>query len=109
MLMIQISKIYARSTIGDKILSTVGVVQSGGGLVTLVDSILGLAVPLGIFCAGILLSFAAFKMISSKGDPEALKDAREQIGNAITGLIFILLSGAILVLISNIILTGTTN
>ncbi len=106
--MIQISKIYAEegSTIEKVINETLKVVDEGGDFVAVVNSIIKLAVPLSIFCAGLLLAFAAFKMVSSKGDPEALKDAREQIGNAITGLIFILLSGAILMLISQIIFNG---
>lgn len=112
--MIQIPKIYAQgSTIGDtfkEVIKTVETVENKDttfDFASVINSIVSFAVPLSIFCAGLLLSFAAFKMISSKGDPEALKDAREQIGNAVTGLIFILLSGAILTLISKIILPGS--
>ncbi|HRX43702.1 MAG TPA: hypothetical protein P5059_00410 [Candidatus Dojkabacteria bacterium] len=107
MSMIPISKIYAQSSIQERFDEFRLSVEGDPNFVTFVNSIIKFLVPLAVFSAGILLSFAAFKMISSKGDPEALKDAREQIGNAVTGLIFIILSGAILVLISNIILNGT--
>jgi len=111
--MIQISKIYAQGCNGTEGIMktfcdfTSGVENENTDFASVVNLIIKFAVPLSIFCAGLLLSFAAFKMVSSKGDPEALKDAREQIGNAVTGLIFILLSGAILVLVSNLIITGT--
>ncbi|GEM_PF-1891836 len=109
MSMIQVSKIYAQSGIEDTFKDFLdGVQNEDADFVSVVNLIVKFAVPLSIFCAGLLLSFAAFKMISSKGDPEALKDAREQIGNAITGLIFIILSGAVLALISRIILTGSS-
>jgi hypothetical protein len=41
-------------------------------------------------------------MISSQGNPEKLKDAKEMITNAIIGLVFILLSTAILALLSSL-------
>jgi hypothetical protein len=50
----------------------------------------------------VLLVVAGYKMISSQGNPEKLKDAKEMITNAIIGLVFILLSVSILLLISNI-------
>jgi hypothetical protein len=41
-------------------------------------------------------------MITSQGNPDKLKDGREQIGNAITGLVFILVSAALLLLIGTL-------
>lgn len=102
--MIQISKIYAQSAIQNTISTQLEKLGEQGDFASVVNSILEIVYPLSVFCAGLLLAFAAFKMISSKGDPEALKDAREQIGNAVTGLLFILLSGALLVVISKIII-----
>ncbi len=105
--MIPISKIYAQSSIADKFNDLTTSAENDVDFQTFISNVIQFLIPLAVLCAGVLLAFSAFKMISSKGDPEALKDAREQIGNAITGLIFILLSGAILALISRIILTGT--
>ncbi len=103
MLMIQNSKIYA-GTVSDRINNTIKAIEEGGDIGDVVQTIIDFAIPLSVFAAAILLSFAAYKMITSKGDPEKLKDAREQIGNAVTGLLFILVSAAILILLGNIIL-----
>jgi len=71
---------------------------------TLMETFINIALPLSILAAGLLMAFAAYKMITSQGNPDKLKDAREQIGNAITGLVFILVSAALLLLIGNIFL-----
>lgn len=104
--MIPVSKIYAQSSIADKFNALTSSPGDDLDFETFINNLIRFLIPLAVLCAGVLLAFSAFKMISSKGDPEALKDAREQIGNAITGLIFIILSGAIFALISRLILTG---
>lgn len=52
----------------------------------------------------ILLLTAGFKFITSGGDPKAVESAKGTLTSAITGLVIILLSYAILALISS--LTG---
>ncbi len=103
--MINTPKIYAGS-LSDLIGSSIDAIEGGSDIGGIIQTIIDFAIPLSVFAAAILMGFAAFKMISSKGDPEKLKDAREQIGNAVTGLIFILVSAAVLILLGNILLTN---
>ena len=108
MFMEQNFKIYANSQISDKVGEFVSGFEKSGGtggdVQSIMQTVIDIAIPLSVFAAAILMAFAAFKMITSQGNPDKLKDAREQIGNAITGLIFILVSAALLLLIGNIFL-----
>ena len=68
--------------------------KSGGGtgegaMKEFVEAFLKFAVPFGVFCALVLLGYAAFVMITSAGDPEKLKDAREVATNAIVGAVMV--------------------
>jgi len=107
MFMRQNYKIYA-SQITEEIGKLIkGIEDSGPGetdVESIMQTVINIALPLSILAAGILLAFAAYKMITSQGNPDKLKDAREQIGNAITGLVFILVSAALLLLIGNLFL-----
>ena len=76
--------------------------EGGDALGTLTSSILKIALPLAGTVTVVLLIIAGYKMMSSQGNPDKLKDAKEMITNAIIGLVFILLSIAILLLISNV-------
>lgn len=71
-----------------------------------VQSISNLAVPLGIFSCGLLLSIAAFKMVTSQGNPEKLAEAKEYVSNALTGFALIVLSVVILLLINDALNLG---
>ena len=110
MFMEQNLKIYANSQISDKVgdflfkLEGSGVNTTSGDIDSIMQDIIDIALPLSVLAAALLMAFAAYKMITSQGNPDKLKDAREQIGNAITGLIFILVSSALLLLIGNIFL-----
>ncbi len=100
-------KIYAESQISGKVSQFVsGLEHSGGGgdVAGVVQAFVNIAMTLSVLSAALLMSFAAYKMITSQGNPDKLKDARDQIGSAITGLLFILVSGAILLLIRSIFL-----
>ena len=107
MFMIQISKIYA-SQITEKVGELIrGIEDSNPGetdVEGLMETFINIALPLSVLAAALLMAFAAYKMITSQGNPDKLKDAREQIGNAITGLVFILVSAALLLLIGNLFL-----
>lgn len=93
-----------------EILEREGVTSSGsifqnsgeGSIGDIVSSIVDIAIPLAGAAALILLIVAGYKMISSQGNPDKLNDAKEMATNAIIGLVFILLSVAILVLVSNV-------
>ena len=67
------------------------------------EAIINFAIPLSAVSVFVLLSFAAYKLMTSQGNPDKLQDAKEQISNAIIGFIFIILSVAILALLSNIL------
>lgn len=107
MFMRQNSKIYA-SQITDKVEELIrGIEETNPGgtdVEGLMETFINIALPLSVLAAALLMAFAAYKMITSQGNPDKLKDAREQIGNAVTGLIFILVSSALLLLIGNIFL-----
>ena len=72
------------------------------GIDGIINAITRLALPLAGTAAVILLIIAGYKMISSQGNPDKLTDAKEMATNAIIGLVFILLSVAILGLISSV-------
>lgn len=67
-------------------------------------------VGLGIAIAVILVAMGGYTMMNSGGDAKKLQDAREQIQNAIMGLLLILLSVAIARIVFGIIgVTGVIN
>ena len=76
-----------------------GAVQESDTFEGFTQSLLNLAVPLAVFFAFVLLGYAAFVMITSAGNPEKLKDAREIATNAVIGAVVIGLSIVILVVL----------
>lgn len=73
--------------------------EGEGAFAGLVQAVLNLAVPLGVFFTFVLLGYSAFVMITSAGNPEKLNDAREVATNAVIGAIIIGLSVIILVVL----------
>lgn len=67
----------------------------------LVSAIVSVAIPLGVACAVVLVVFGGYTLMSSQGNPDKLQEARSIITNAVIGLLVVLLSVAILLLISN--------
>jgi len=67
----------------------------------LVQTIVSIAVPLGVISVVILVVYAGYLLTSSQGNPDKLKEGRDIITNAIIGFVVVLLSVAILILISN--------
>lgn len=57
-----------------------------------VNKITTVGLSLGIAVAIILVAIGGYKMVSSKGDANAIKDAQDQIQNAILGFMLILLA-----------------
>lgn len=85
-----IGKVYAEDLegrLGDLLNSGQG--QGEDAMRDFVQAFLNFAVPFGVFCALVLLAYAAFVMITSTGDPEKLKDAREVATNAIVGAVMV--------------------
>lgn len=84
-------------------------VSGSGAVHQLVSNIVNVALPIAGLATVILLIVAGYKMITSQGNPDKLKDAKDMITNAIIGLVFILLSISILLLISNVFNLGISD
>lgn len=67
----------------------------------LVAMIVKIAVPLGVISVVLLVVYAGYLLMSSQGNPDKLKEGKDIITNAIIGFVVVLLSVAILILISN--------
>jgi heme/copper-type cytochrome/quinol oxidase subunit 2 len=67
----------------------------------LVRIVTDIATPLSVICVVLLLIYGGYMLMSSKGDPDKLQEAKQVITNAIIGFVVILLCVAILILISN--------
>ena len=96
-----VQKAYASlgSTLSGKLEDLEGATASNSeGLVTIVKNI---AIPLSVICVVLLLIYGGYMLMSSKGDPDKLQEAKQIITNAIIGFVVILLCVAILILISN--------
>lgn len=97
-------------TLSNNISSEGGVFNSETtGIEGVINAITSIALPLAGTAAVVLLIVAGYKMISSQGNPDKLNDAKEMATNAIIGLVFILLSVAILGLISSVFNLGITS
>ncbi|KKP65885.1 MAG: hypothetical protein UR61_C0009G0002 [candidate division WS6 bacterium GW2011_GWE1_34_7] len=101
-MIINSSKIYA-SSLSDILNNLQTQTEDSNGLGSFMEAIINFAIPLSAISVFVLLSFAAYKLMTSQGNPDKLQDAKEQISNAIIGFIFIILSVAILALLSNIL------
>lgn len=100
MFMINTEKIYAQS-LNDALqgLNDAAQADSVGGFM---DSVISIAIPLAGISVLVLLVFAAYQLMTSGGNPDKLKEGREVITNAIIGFLFVLMSVAILLLLSNL-------
>ena len=96
------SKIYAQSTIGEFLKNFEQDTQNAGDA-NYISTLISYVIPLSGVCVFVLLAFASYKLMMSKGDPDKLRDAKDQITNAIIGFLFIVLSSTILVLLSHVL------
>lgn len=87
------------STLNDNLVE----LQKPGGATQegVVTAIINIATPISAICVVLLLAYGGFMLMSSKGDPDKLQEAKQIITNAIIGFVVILLCVAILLLISN--------
>ena len=67
----------------------------------LVDQIVKIAVPLATICVVVLVVYSGYMLMSSQGNPDKLKEGKEILTNAIIGFLVVLLSVAILLIISD--------
>lgn len=96
--------VYADSTLSGALQENLNKLQNPeSGAEQLVQSIVDIAVPLSVISVVALLIYAGVLLISSQGNPDKLKEAKEIITNAIIGFVFILLSVAILTLIMSVV------
>jgi len=100
MFTIETAKVYANSL--SDALQEVNNLSESSDVGSFMDSVIAIAVPLSVICVFVLLAFAAYQLMTSQGDPDKLKQGKEVITNAIVGFLFILMSVAILLLISNL-------
>lgn len=96
------TKIYA-STLSELLGNFQNEAQGSQTIESFVEAIVNVALPLSGICVFLLLSFSAFKIMTSQGNPDRLKDAKDQITNAIIGFVFIVLSIVILIFISELL------
>lgn len=96
-----ITTVYA-STLSDTLNDGVDSLTNANSLEGVIGTITNIALPLAGVAAVVLLIVAGYKMITSQGNPDKIKDAKDIITNAVIGLVFILLSVAILFLISSV-------
>lgn len=69
----------------------------------LVQSILYVAIPIAVLCLVGLGVVASYKMLTSRGNPDKINEAREIITNGVIGFALIGLSVAILLLIQDVL------
>ena len=100
MSIINTTKIYA-SSLSDALNGLYDAANSSD-VGSFMDSVISIAVPLAAFSVFVLLAFAAYQLMTSRGDPDKLKQGKEVITNAIIGFLFVLMSVAILLLLSNL-------
>lgn len=100
-MIINSSKIYA-SSLSDTLNSSSSSLTSSTDISSFVTALLNLAIPLSVVCVVVLLVFAGYQLMTSAGNPDKLKESKEVITNAIIGFLVVLMSVAILLLISNI-------
>ncbi|MGI6423345.1 MAG: hypothetical protein ACOX0X_01840 [Candidatus Dojkabacteria bacterium] len=94
------TKIYANSL--SDALSGITNMSEASTVGSFTDSVLSIAIPLAVFSVVVLLAFSAYQLMTSKGDPDKLKQAKEVITNAVIGFLFILMSVAILIFLGKL-------
>lgn len=94
-----VQKAYAQS-LGSSLSENLEV-EADTDLDGLIGKIIKIAIPVAVISAFILLSYGGYLMISSQGNPDKIQEARSIITNAIIGLLVVMLSLAILIIISN--------
>ncbi|MBT6401165.1 hypothetical protein HN803_05835 [candidate division WWE3 bacterium] len=75
----------------------------------LITRIFDFVFPLAVIIGFVRIVLAGYAMMTSQGDPAKVGEAKENLTAAITGMLFILFSIAILrIIVVNLITDGTT-
>lgn len=97
-----VNRVYAAS-LGDTLSDRLGNLE--GGSINdpegLINAVVDIAVPLAVICVVVLVIYSGYLLMSSQGNPDKLKEGKDILTNAIIGFLVILLSVAILLLLSN--------
>ncbi len=103
MLMTNSIKIYAATSLEQALLDLQNGANNGDDLGGFISIFLKFALPLSGLCVFLLVSMAAYKLMTSRGNPDKLQEARDQISNAVIGFLFVILSVAILALLADVL------
>ncbi len=97
-----VNRVYAAS-LGDTLSDRLGNLEGGSINDTegLINAVVDIAVPLAVICVVVLVIYSGYLLMSSQGNPDKLKEGKDILTNAIIGFLVILLSVAILLLLSN--------
>ena len=97
-----VSRVYA-SSLGQQLTSGLSQLEGGAEGADeewLVQTLVQIAAPLAVICVVVLVIYAAYLLMSSQGNPDKLKEGKEVLTNAIIGFLIVLLSVAILLVLS---------
>ena len=106
-----VSRVYA-SSLGQQLTGGLAQLESGAEGATeewLVQTLVQIAAPLAVICVIVLVIYAAYLLMSSQGNPDKLKEGKEVLTNAIIGFLIVLLSVAILLVLSESLGLGIYN
>lgn len=97
-----VNRAYAAS-LGNTLSDRLGNLEGGSINDTegLINAVVDIAVPLAVICVVVLVIYSGYLLMSSQGNPDKLKEGKDILTNAIIGFLVILLSVAILLLLSN--------
>lgn len=84
------------------------VLGDGPNIGDMLKSIYNIALPLGVVLAILLIMRAGYMFMTSQGDPQKVMAGKETLTSAIMGMLFVILSIAILRIIIGELITGTT-
>jgi hypothetical protein len=96
-----LNKVYAQG-LGEELEKRIAKLEDGDmDKESFVSAIANIAVPAAILCLIVLVVYAGYMLIASRGEPEKIKEGKEVLTNAIIGFFIVVLSVVILLLISN--------
>ena len=97
-----VSKVYAAS-LGETLQERIGSLEGStiSDEASFIDAIVRVAVPIAVISVVVLVIFAGYTLMSSQGNPDKIKEGKDLLTNAIIGFLVIILSVAILLLLSN--------
>jgi hypothetical protein len=97
-----VRRVFAQG-LGQTLQDNIGALEGSEGMdqYGFVNAIANIAVPAAILSLVVLVIYAGYMLIASRGEPEKIKEGKEVLTNAIIGFFIVVLSLVILMLISN--------